>query len=174
MLIGWQKTAKWIVICCNNFFREHCQRLILLHYFHQKIFQEEIVTQFLWSTTRETRSLYITFVIFFSFFEYHDLFKALQLTQFHYKDSTSFKNNIMFICSFRPLCCCYCDVFLTLGFIIRFFIENPPSHIHIGVFIFILAYSESTQTSKKELFAKVVTCWQPSVTNFSKGYVVDV
>ena len=118
--------------------------------------------------------IYHVCYIFFSFFEYHELFKALQLTQFYHKDSKSFKNNIMFICSFRPLCCCYCDVFLTLGFILRFFIEKPPSHIHIGVFIFILAYSESTETSKMELFAKVVTCWQPSVTNFSKGYVVDV
>ena len=80
--------------------------------------------------TQETRSLHITFIIFF--LECHELFKSLQLTLFHHKASKSFKN-IMFLCRFSPLCFCYCVVFLPLGFILTIFIENPLFHIDTGV-----------------------------------------
>ena len=77
--------------------------------------------------------LYISRLLFFFFFEYHGLFKALQLTLFYHKNSKLFKN-IFFLCRFSASYCGYCAVFPTLGFILLFFfIENPPSHIDIGV-----------------------------------------
>ena len=62
--------------------------------------------------------------------------KRLQQTFFscsiHHKYSKSFKN-IIFLYRFSPLCCDYCALFLTLDFILLFFIENTPIHIDIGV-----------------------------------------
>ena len=39
----------------------------------------------------------------------------------------------MFLFRSSPLHCDYCALFLTLGFIFLFFIENPQSHIDTGV-----------------------------------------
>ena len=55
--------------------------------------------------------------------------------------------------------CGYFAVFPTFGFILLCFIENPPSHIDIGVLLKLLQRqiqnSEPIQTSKMELYAKV-------------------
>ena len=119
---------------------ERCQRLILIHYIHQNLFQEEFFKQmqFLYLNsyilgTRETRSLYISCIIFF-FLEYHELFKALKLTLFRHKDSKSFKDT-MFLCRFSPLCCGYCAAFQILGFILLFFLLKILHPILILVFV---------------------------------------
>ena len=97
-LVGKKQQSEWQPVTMISS-QTALSRTNLLHYFHQKISQEEMVIfekQFLWSNfcflaaTRENKTLYTTFIFFF--LEYHELFKTLQLILFHYKNSKSFKN----------------------------------------------------------------------------------
>ena len=118
-----------------------CQRLILVHYFHQRIFQEEMVIsknrnflpQTLVSLPPRKPCFYMSCFSFFFFLEYHKLFKALQLTLFQHKDSKSFINIMVFfvgLAVFVVVTVLFSRLWISSSY---FFIENPPSHIDIGV-----------------------------------------
>ena len=117
--------------------------------------------------------LYIWRLLFLSSLNNIRNFHSVAANSIHYKDSKSFKN--MFLCRFIPFCGGYCTVFLTLGLIILFFYwkSSIPYGCLCSSEATPKAYSELTQTSKMELFAKVISCWEP-LTNFTKNTIVDI
>ena len=169
-----QKTPILKNICEQLFL--HCQRLILLHHFHQKIFREEIVTSkkcnFFNLDTRETRSLYTMFIIFSSLNIMN--FQSIA-TLFHHKDPKSSKNILSFFLGLTFI------VVVTVLFSRHFGFCPPifywksaiPCWYWCSSETTAWAHSEPTQTSKMELFAKPVNCWKLS-TNSPKSSIVDV